>query len=431
MLFNISVHGTEYQNQTLQTIYKHRNNPTLLILCNKRKYRYAAFSRLAGIKKLLLRLHENIDIEQPERSSSDLQRPFVKHFQSSSESTPEESIVQQFESPTIFQSPNTSNFNFSFNNTNNSPNSNPDSNTYTMNTHNMASTVNDDISFFKFAASLIPIYHSNVEALDSFISNVRLVDSMTSDCHKSKFVKFVYGRLIGKASKLCQYCSTIDEIINQLEGHITDEPSLVLESKLDALTFDYKNLSEFCSQAEVLADKCVNALVEEGCTRSKATTMIITKLINICRKSARNETIKAILASSSFCQPRDVLSKFRTEIALAHKENPNSIRPPNNHMFNRFNRPSGSFQTYNNNSYNNPRAFNQNFGPRFPNNNNYNNNSMRPNHFNYRGNQPRQPSFVRVAQWAGSVPASPDTGVAQNQGNEEAARWPNPQESQQ
>lgn len=48
--------------------------------------------------------------------------------------------------------------------------------------------------------------------------------------------------------------------------------------------------------------------------------MTISLVVETCRKSARNDLVKSVLASSHFETPKGVLSKFVTEVANQNKD---------------------------------------------------------------------------------------------------------------
>lgn len=261
MLFTIRVHGSIYTDQKLATIYHFRNNPSLSIYFNNNYYPFSEFSKLAGIRKGLLRIALSDDV-LPDRSTDTLDH---------------KSKLQKL--------------------------------------NNM-----DNFTFLKFAASVIQPYSGNTDGLESFINNVNLVAGLRDAAVHNNFFLFVKGQLTGKAATVCSGCTSINQIIACLRENILRDPSEVLESRLNALTFDNKCLTDFCAEVEKVADSLLDSLVSEGVSRTKANSMTIDKVIRVCRKSSHNNTVKAVLAASSFTTPKDVLSKFRTEISECNQD---------------------------------------------------------------------------------------------------------------
>lgn len=137
---------------------------------------------------------------------------------------------------------------------------------------------------------------------------------------QSKLITLVRGRLFGEARTAADGAYSVEDIINALRDEIVKESSEIIESKLAAIRFDNKNLTDFSSSVESLADKLIASLIYEGVRKDKAKQMATKLVIENCKKSARNDYIKTILASCSFASPKEVLTKFRTEIADLTKE---------------------------------------------------------------------------------------------------------------
>lgn len=409
MHFTIEVFGQLYANQTLATIYARRDNPSLFIFYNEQKLTYQAFRHLASVRKPLLRLESGDNTEIPERLPEELQRPFDKsikitHIPEASPQSPMDVSVpppsngaassSQVPIKSTIITPPTINLNSagSYNNVN-----------------------MDCFAYLKNSGSLIPYFDSKIGSLKSFINAIRLVESITPPDMTPQFVQLIKSKLRGKSADLCEHFSTVDDIIFTLKDEITHEPSAVLESKLDALVFDYKNLNEFCTLAEDLAEQLITSLENEGVIRRKATEMVISKLTILCRQSARNPEIKSVLGGSSFTQPRDVLSKFRTEIALLSRETQFNRRQQGNH--------------YNNNNF-----AGQNFPNRRPNynsinnNNNYNQYRSNPSNNNNNNRGQFQPRFQsNNTQGPNRQPQqqmNSNVRVVQEQENDNPARWP-------
>lgn len=209
----------------------------------------------------------------------------------------------------------------------------------------------DPTAFLKFACSLIQPFSEDPELLESFIDNVTLVKSMATTAPlQAIFIQFVKGRLNGRARTVTTGCETIDDIVSELRSSIVRDSSDVLESRLAALNFDHINLTDFSATVEKIANQLINSLMSEGVSKAKANSMAIRQVIDTCRRSARSDMIKAILASCTFNSPKEVLAKFRTEIAALKKDkltHPNQ-RPYNNNNRHSYNNYSRNFQRNNN-----------------------------------------------------------------------------------
>lgn len=70
----------------------------------------------------------------------------------------------------------------------------------------------------------------------------------------------------------------------------------------------------------LIADKLTSTYINEGIPLAKANEMTISLVVETCRKSARNDLVKSVLASSHFETPKGVLSKFVTEVANQNKD---------------------------------------------------------------------------------------------------------------
>lgn len=286
----------------------------------------------------------------------------------------------------------------------------------------------DLLSFLKLAGSLIPRFSDDANELEYFIDQVLQLETATPENLKTNLITFVKGRLIGKARNSASDCKTIPEIISALRSDIVLESSEILESRLAALRFDDKNLTDFATAVERLSDQIINSLMSEGVTKVKAIQMTTRMVVDNCRKSARSQTIKTILAASSFTSPRDVLTKFRTEVAELKKEsqvlgyNYNNRRGghSNNHNYNyngRYNGhyhqpPNAQINGSSNSEYQNPNHSNQRH-------NGYSSRGRGRGRGNYSGH-PNHRVFFTQALPENNQP--PEENI--ESGNEEAARWP-------
>lgn len=177
----------------------------------------------------------------------------------------------------------------------------------------------DKLQFLTTAASIIKPFNGNPDELDSFIRNVQLIQHCTEGELKPFFLDFIKGRITGHAGSICSSARTIDELISRLREVIRKESSKEVASKLDAL--NSRDIYRFFDDADNLGAKFFDSLVSEGCPAFLANTMAIDKMTIICRRAARSDLIKSVIAASSYSSFRDVLTTFRSEIALRNLEN--------------------------------------------------------------------------------------------------------------
>ena len=122
----------------------------------------------------------------------------------------------------------------------------------------------DSLSFLKLASNLVPRFSDNAEELEYFIDQVNQLREATPTNLQSNLLSFVKGRLLGKARTITRTATSIDNIIDLLRDEITLESSEIIESKIVAVRFDNKNLSDFATSVEALADRFINSLTHEG-----------------------------------------------------------------------------------------------------------------------------------------------------------------------
>lgn len=61
--------------------------------------------------------------------------------------------------------------------------------------------------------------------------------------------------IMGKAHRIAASCNSVKEIIDALQHGIHFESSDVLESRLTAIPFDNRNLTDFATEVAKLADR--------------------------------------------------------------------------------------------------------------------------------------------------------------------------------
>lgn len=173
----------------------------------------------------------------------------------------------------------------------------------------------------KLVSAIIKPFGGEWTELNSFVQNIKLVETVIPDAQSNIAVAFIKGKLTGAAAAYVpQQSNTYDEIIRALQQNIKADSATVIEARLAAVRFDNKNLTTFATEVEKLAEQLVNAFISEGIPVRKSNELAISRVTETCRKSARNDLVKSVLASSTFTTPKEVLSKFATEVADQNKD---------------------------------------------------------------------------------------------------------------
>lgn len=244
------------------------------------------------------------------------------------------------------------------------------------NDDNMARKMSN-AEFIRFAAQTVhKSYSGDPLALDSFINSVELAKTIAEQDQITILKKFILTRLEGKALECVNKEGTVENIITDLRKTIKPDSSKVVEGRMLSLKLNKSNSTDFAHDAEKLAEALQRSLVIEGISLAKAKEMAVEKTVEMCRQSARTDLVKAVLASTTFNDPKEVVAKLIVEQNSQEKEHKILFfnRNNNNGGFknNRGNfRGRGGFNgrnNYNNNNYNNNNGFNRQ-------NNHYNNNN--------------------------------------------------------
>lgn len=80
------------------------------------------------------------------------------------------------------------------------------------------------------------------------------------------------------------------------------------------------NFTKFAEEAEKLADAFRRSLVSENFAKAKADELAIKKTEELCRRTARNNTVKGIIATTACDTPAEVIATLITERYIARKE---------------------------------------------------------------------------------------------------------------
>lgn len=254
------------------------------------------------------------------------------------------------------------------------------------------------IEFLKLAASTVNrTFSGDPLALQSFIDSVDLLESFaTTNDLKTTLITFVLTKLEGKAREaIVGRPTTVASIIENLRSKIKPDSSKIIEGRIQALRIDKMSLQDFASKTDELAENFRRALIVEGIPSNKAEEMTVEKTIEMCRSNARTGLVKSVLASSTFSNHKEVVSKFIIQINTQQSEqqvlsfrssnrNGRGGYHKNNRNFNNFNRNSNYRNNNNNNNFRNNNSRNN-----FRGNNRNSNNSPRNNRHNNNNNNGR------------------------------------------
>lgn len=308
--YNVELNGSSPTEHTIEGIFKLRTTPGLFVHVPVKggveKRTYSQFVKLATVRNIIHQL------ELLESRSSPIIPAHLNNSSNSSSNTIDHKQSLLLDTPT----------------------------TSTM----------DSISFLKFASSLLPKFSGLPEDRDSFIENIRLLNSLATKENYPTFISFLKGRVSGIVYEACRNCQDVESIIKEIESTVVSESADVIEARINGLYFNLQNISQFCTDLDVLLDKFVIALVSEGVSRNRAYIMSVKLCTDVCRRSARNDLIKSIMASSSFSSHKEVTAKFQLEFANIQREiatsrvntNQNRYRP----MSNRSNGFSGNQRNF-------------------------------------------------------------------------------------
>lgn len=183
---------------------------------------------------------------------------------------------------------------------------------------NMSELTN--IQFINACSRHITInYDGKFETLRSFIQKVKFLQTLaTTEELSNTLTAYVMTKLDQKAlSKVSEDPQNVDEIINCLKKKVTHESSKVLEGRMIALAIDNKPMATFQKQADSLADDYQQALVEEGIPLQIAEKLTLDKTIDLCRKNSKSSEVRAIICTSKYKTPADVVAVMVTEKCTA------------------------------------------------------------------------------------------------------------------
>lgn len=193
-------------------------------------------------------------------------------------------------------------------------------------------------------------YNGDPLALDSFIDAITLLTILCEAENKNICIQFIMTKLEGEAREAIETQPTeTKEIIDSLKKHIKPESSKVIEGRILALRADKTNLTTFSQRAEELAEQYRRSLCNEGYFKAKAKELSIEKTVDLCRRSARNDQVKSIIASTAFNEPKEVIAKMIVEINNVKLDK--SVTHKHNNFHNK-NSNNKSYKSNNGNNYN-------------------------------------------------------------------------------
>lgn len=146
------------------------------------------------------------------------------------------------------------------------------------------------VGYIKLCAPTILPFEGDPVKLEPFINSIQLLEPLaTTNEFRQTLVKFIKNKLSEKALDcLPSTATTVNLIIAALREKIKPESSRVLESRLAALRADRNSLHNFSKIAKELADNLKRSLVMD--------------------------LARAVIVSTKFNDPREVVSAFIVKI---------------------------------------------------------------------------------------------------------------------
>lgn len=243
------------------------------------------------------------------------------------------------------------------------------------------------VDFLRLCAQTInKNYAGDPLSLQAFLNSIELLETV-QDEHAQTLVKFVMTKLEGKALECVPpKPKELKEITEALQKRIKPDSAKVIESRMSTLRFDSSKLQDYTRELDQLSEALQRALVTEGIPQEKALSMAVEKTVEICRRNAKSDLIKSVIASTSFQEPKEVTAKFSTE-----SSSKDAIATISHFRGNRRKSYNGNFNgNYNRNTYNNRgRGYGGRNRGRGNNNNSrnfWNNKNNNNNQFNSRRN---------------------------------------------
>lgn len=135
-----------------------------------------------------------------------------------------------------------------------------------------SNTTMDAIAVIKLVGSVIRPFSGNAAELSSFIENIELIKLSVPENQKFLAIKAIKGKISNPASAyITSDMMEYDDITTALKSNIKIDSSAVIESRIAAVRFDNRNLTNFTEEMEKLAQQLNTTLIFEGVTVAKAT----------------------------------------------------------------------------------------------------------------------------------------------------------------
>lgn len=235
----------------------------------------------------------------------------------------------------------------------------------TFNFGNRNTMAQTQVELLKIASqTLSSNFNGDPIELPRFIAAIKLADKLCEEQNKETLKEFILTKIQGRArEKLKDEFASIKELIDHLSEETKPESSRIIEGKILALRVDNGSLSQFQEKAKELALQYKRSLIVEGFTKIKAEELTISKTAEMCRKHARNDTVKAVLAAAAFKEPEEVVSRMIIEIDNLRIDRAHSSKPFNKYNKNKYHNKNQNNQNgYNKNKYNkNKNGYNKNW----------------------------------------------------------------------
>lgn len=177
------------------------------------------------------------------------------------------------------------------------------------------------IDFLKLCGETIPThFNGDPLLLMPFLNSIDLLNSVASSAGNANvltatLINFIKARLTSKSlDNLTTTDVTIDDIKNRLTNTTKPDNEKIVRGKMAALRMDRNSMADFSKQAENLADALKRSLTIDGIPSEKANQMVIDETIVMCKNSARSDYVKAVLASATYKNAKEVVAKFVVEV---------------------------------------------------------------------------------------------------------------------
>lgn len=188
------------------------------------------------------------------------------------------------------------------------------------NTTKMSQTVD---SFLKTASGIINYkFNGDPLKLKGFINDSKLVEAVASTPEtKALVITFLKSRLEAKAEEsVPDDCDTVENLCKALQDKLKPDSSAIIEGKILALRMQKGNYSKFAEEAEKLGESLRRSLISEKLTKEKAEELTIRRMVELCRKTARNDVVKSVLESTKYETSKEVIATFITQSDKAKSE---------------------------------------------------------------------------------------------------------------